>query len=286
MLRAVGFSLLLCFVAVRPAGAWAELGHQLVGELAQGQLTPQASRAVESLLQDEPAASLAAVAYWADALRSADPERFKSTSRWHYVGIQSADCHYQAERDCPDGACVVGAIQAQIRVLQDATQSSAARRDALKFLVHLVGDVHQPFHASYRQDKGGNGFQVSLRTAVPPEDYARAQYQDGVMGTNLHAVWDYYVLAGAQRGLTEYAHALRASPPPLAKAEAVDPGQWAEESCRLIDAADLYPEPHRMDHGYLDTMRPLAEKRVAIAAQRLAQLLNDIFASGERSPRQ
>ena len=279
MLRVVGFAILAFLVPLRPAWAWAELGHQLVGELAQGLLTPQASRQVDSLLRDEPHPTLAGVAYWADALRSADPERFKATSRWHYVGIQAADCRYQPARDCADGGCVVEAIRSQLLVLSDSKQDHAARRDALKFLVHLVGDVHQPLHASNRPDKGGNGFQVSLRTSIAPEAYARAQYQDGIMGTNLHAVWDYYVLAGAGSPLAAYADRLRALPRTPREEQPADPGSWAGESCRLIAESDLYPDTHRMDHAYLDTMRPLAEKRVVIAARRLAQLLNEVFAS-------
>jgi nuclease S1 len=285
MLRVVVFSILMCCVLVRPAFAWAELGHRLVGELAQPLLTPEASREVESLLRDEPDSTLASIAYWADALRSSDPDRFKATASWHYVGVQSEDCRYQAERDCPDGGCVVEAIRAQIRILAEPKQGPPARRDALKFLVHLVGDVHQPLHASNRPDKGGNGFQVSLRTPIPPEAYARDQYRDGTMGTNLHAVWDYYLFASAETSLKTYAEKLPVQPPAPAPALQADPGQWAGESCRLIAELDLYPGTHRMDHGYLDAMRPLAEKRVVIAAQRLAQLLNDLFSSDRQPPR-
>jgi hypothetical protein len=278
VLRFALFSIVMLLAPTRPASAWAELGHQLVGELAQARLTPEASRQVGELLQDEPVPTLAGVAYWADALRSADPERFRATSRWHYVSLAEGPCRYQGARDCADGACVVEAIEAQARLLGDASQPRAARRDALKFLVHLVGDAHQPLHASHRPDKGGNAFQVSLRTSIPPEAYARAQYRQGIMGTNLHSVWDYYVLAGAERALPEYARRLQTEPgAPQARSDA-DPAAWAEESCRVIDEAGLYPAAHLMQHDYLDSMRPLAERRVATAAQRLAHLLNGLLA--------
>ncbi len=260
-----------------PAWSWAELGHQLVGELAERQLLPAARAQVRDLLRDEPVPTLAGVAMWADRLRGSDPERFKATSRWHYVNMPPGTCQFVAERDCPEGACVLGAIEAQSRLLRDSTQPLETRRDALKFIVHFVGDAHQPFHSSNRPDKGANDFQISLRTDIPPEEYARDRYQNGIMGTNLHAVWDYYVLASAKLPLREYADRLAAqarTPAPQSS-----PAGWAAESCELIDLRRLYPRSHKMRVRYLKAMRPLAERRVEQAADRLARLLNELLAA-------
>jgi hypothetical protein len=269
---------LLLWVINAPSWGWAELGHQLVGELAQRQLTPEANARVQELLRGEPVPTLAGVSVWADRLRASDPERFKATASWHYVNIHDGSCHFVAERDCPDGACVVGAIEAQIRLLRDPSQSTDVRREALKFIVHFLGDVHQPLHSSNRPDHGANKFEISLRTDIPPEEYARDRYQDGVMGTNLHAVWDYYVLASANLSLSAYADRLatastRAAPSPT------NPVDWARQSCELIGRRALYPRTHKMGSRYLNAMRPLAERRVALAANRLAGLLNEAFAS-------
>jgi nuclease S1 len=273
--RVVLWSLwLMVLLAVRPAHGWAELGHQLVGELATPLLTPEARHEVETLLEGEAVPTLAGVAYWADALRTNDPERFRATSRRHYVALAAGSCAYDAGLACPNGECVVAAIQEHARVLGDRTQPREARRDALKFLVHFVGDVHQPLHASDRPDRGGNTFQVSLRTSIPPEAYARAEFKDGIMGTNLHAVWDYYVLASAGRPLDAYARDLRDRAAPANAAAPLEPARWASESCRLIERQQLYPARHVMDHAYLDAMRPLAEARVVVAAERLARLIN------------
>ena len=68
--------------------------------------------------------------------------------------------------------------------------------------VHFVGDVHQPMHAGSRPDSGGNRFQISLRTPIQPEEYAAKDYVDGVMGTNLHSIWDYYILASTGRSFS------------------------------------------------------------------------------------
>jgi hypothetical protein len=256
--------------------AWSALGHKLVGELAQRHLTPHARAEVKRLLAGEPNPTLAGVATWADTLRDNDAERFKHTSRWHYVNFPRGDCNYVPERDCKNGECVVAAIEAQRKILADRSQPLAARRDALKFIIHFVGDVHQPLHASDRADKGGNDFQISLRTDIEPEAYARDRYVGGVMGTNLHSVWDYYVLAERRLDLDDYADKLDRQPwPPALDRGAVGPAAWAGESCRLVDAHQLYPASHKMDRSYPDAQRPLAEQRVRVAAYRLATLLNE-----------
>src|SRR4029079_18104966 len=113
---------LLLLLINAPAWAWAELEHQLVGEFAQRQLTPDVKARVDELLKNEPVPTLAGVAMWADQLRASDPERFKATSRWHYVNMPEGTCSFEASRDCVDGACVLGAIEAQSRLLRDLSQ--------------------------------------------------------------------------------------------------------------------------------------------------------------------
>lgn len=245
------------------ARAWGTLGHRLVGALAQAHLTPAARRAVDTLLAGEPDPTLAGVATWADQLRDTDPERARASARWHYADTVDPDCDYVPASDCAGGDCAFAAIEAQRRILADPAQPLAARRDALKWLVHLVADIHQPLHASHRQDKGGNAWQVSLR-------------RDGrVVGTNLHAVWDRDVLEAAGLSFPAYLARLQAAPWPPRLGDTGTPLAWASESCRLIDARGLYPPGHKLDATYLDAMRPLAEERVRLAAWRLATLLDD-----------
>ena len=272
------FALLL---AVPLASGWARLGHALVGELAQRHLTPAARAEVDRLLAGEPDPTLAGVASWADDLRNTDPPRFKATSKWHYINAKGGGCDFDEARDCAGGGCVVSAIRAQLAVLGDRTQPIEARRDALKFVVHFVGDAHQPMHAGDRTDAGGNGYQISLRTDLEPEAYARNKYADGVMGTNLHSVWDYYVLGENGLSLPQYAQELDARPwPPQPASPDSTPMGWAKESCRLIEARGLYPPGHKLDRAYGDAMRPLAEQRIEQAAWRLATLLNRALGEG------
>lgn len=267
------FALVVALVPV-PSLAWSQLGHRLVASLAADRLTPQAKAQVASLLAGEREPTLAGIAGWADELRSSDLQRFKATSSWHYIDSRDGSCHFVLPRDCPDGSCVVAAIESQRKILSDRQQSLASRRDALKFLVHLVADAHQPLHASNHGDSGGNGFGIRLRTDIQPEAHARSNYANGVMDTNLHAVWDFYILASARIEPAQYLARLRPRLPAVKAARLGTPLSWAEESCGLIDSLQLYPQRHSLDHAYLKEMRPVAERRIEMAAVRLAALLN------------
>ena len=293
MPRLLALSAALAALLAAPAAqAWSALGHRMVGALAERHLDPEAEAQVKLLLAGEPDPTLAGVATWADDLRNTDAERFKATSRQHYVNTTDGTCHVVMERDCPDGQCVIGAIDTQRAILADRSQPIAARRDALKFLVHFVGDAHQPMHANNHPDKGGNDYQISLRTKLEPEAYAKKNYVDGVMGTNLHSIWDYYILGevGVDKtghpglGLKGYTDKLDAFPWPPEEGAISEPKAWAAESCRLVDARSLYPEGHVLDRTYLDAMRPLAEQRVRQAAWRLAKLLDDTLGAPAPHP--
>lgn len=281
MSRRIVISIALVLIALIPAVglAWSALGHRLVAELAQHRLNPKAAAEVATLLAGEPDPTLAGVATWADELRTTDPELFRATSRWHYINAVGGGCGFDLARDCPDGNCAVGALERETAILGDRSQPLEARRDALKWVVHLVGDLHQPLHANSRTDRGGNQFQISLRTTIQPEGYALKQYVNGVQGTNLHSVWDFYILANRKLDLNAYTAALEQAPSPTAAAEAQassSPLQWAEESCHLSEQPGLYPpnNKHTMTSHYLEQMRPLAEDRVQVGAIRLADLLN------------
>jgi hypothetical protein len=246
------------------ARAWGPLGHRVVAELAQRQLGPAAEREVERLLAPEHTTRLADVAHWPDQIRN-DPAQqavWKRTGRWHYINFSSGRCDYVAPRDCPKGECVVAALEREVQVLGDRAQPDAVRRQALKFVVHLVGDVHQPLHAGYRPDRGGNQYQVQF---------------DG-KGSNLHKVWDSGLLNTRHLRWQEYASLLDGRAPvilPPASAPPDDPyAQWAEESCRLTAAMDFYPSRRRIGSAYVADNLPLAERRLREAGRRLAELLN------------
>jgi nuclease S1 len=241
------------------AFAWGAVGHRTVAALAATELAPAARAEVARLLQGEADPTLAGVANWADDLRdhppADDPGIGKRTSRWHYVNLAEDDCGYVPPKHCPDGDCVIEAIRRQRDVLADRTQPDAARAQALKFLVHFVGDAHQPLHAGYARDKGGNTFQLQV----------------GGQGTNLHALWDSGLFAGV-----DDARLLKTVRQwPLRKDRIRDPAAWAEASCRIVLRDGFYPSGAKLPATYVPQWRPVAEQQLRIAGHHLAALLNN-----------
>jgi len=132
------------------AVAWGADGHRLIADVAEGLLSVPAKNEVLRLLALEPGATLASVSTWADEART------PVTAPWHYVNLpRDANCRYDPDRSCVQGACVVSAIDHQAAVLASDAPDEA-RLKALKYLVHFVGDVHQPLHAGFADDRGGN----------------------------------------------------------------------------------------------------------------------------------
>ncbi|MGY0620451.1 S1/P1 nuclease [Lysobacter sp. A378] len=250
------------------ASAWGPRGHQLVASLANDALTPQARNEVERLLADDPGQDLAGIASWADELRERDPDLGKRSARWHYVNLAENDCHYDAARDCPGGDCVVEAIRAQTAILADRDQPMDARRQALKFVVHFVGDIHQPAHAGYAHDLGGNKFQVNL--------YGK--------GSNLHRLWDSGLLNTRGLNTARYLERLRELPAPAAEPRHGSPGHsmsiadgagaWAENSCAIVRQPDFYPPRAKINGDYVQAWRPVAEAQLRLGGANLAALLN------------
>lgn len=260
--RSLAFAvLLLCLPTL--ACAWGQTGHRLVGELAAAELTPAARAKVDRLLADEPEPTLAGVSVWADDVRET-PE-YQWTTSMHWVNFAQGQCNYNAATQCPDGRCVVEAIGRFQTDLADPDTATEQRRTALKFLVHFVGDIHQPMHAGYAADRGGNQFQIN---------YLRE-------GWNLHSVWDSLILDSLKLDLAAYRDRLMAIALSAEARDALqrsDPADWAEESCRLVQQDAFYPPKHKITGRYLDAKRPLAEQQLKLAGSRLAALLNAALA--------
>jgi hypothetical protein len=232
------------------AYAWGAEGHQVIALLAESQLTSKVRGEVNRLLAQEPNATMASVSTWADEHRN------PATAPWHYVNFPRNNCTYVPERDCPDGKCVVAAIQKQVETLGSNT-SADKKLLALKYLIHFVGDVHQPLHAGYGDDRGGNSYQL----------------QAFMRGSNLHAVWD----SGLIRNLDQDPGSLmeRLSKEVVSDTR-FDLTKAAEESCRIVAKKSFYPD-RLVDAPYIEEYTPVMEQRLAIAGARLASLLNGLF---------
>ena len=241
-------ALLLALLA-STAHAWGSQGHQVIALLAEQELTPRAKEQVQILLALEPGETLASISTWADEHRN------PTTAPWHYVNFPKNSCTYDAQRDCPDGNCVVAAIDKQLAVL--ASKATDDRRlTALKYVVHLVADVHQPLHAGYGEDRGGNTYQL----------------QAFMRGSNLHALWD----TGLIKNLAMSNEALVAKLAPVSVLSQVSAAGIAEESCRIVGMPGFYPA-RKVGVDYIERYTPVMEQRLGMAAARLSRLLNQIL---------
>lgn len=231
------------------AHAWGAQGHRVIATLAEKELTPAARKEVNRLLALEPGQTLVSVSTWADEHRS-EPSR-----PWHYVNFPRGNCRYKARRDCAGGRCVIAAIQTQIEILASSAPDEE-RLVALKYLIHFAGDVHQPLHAGFQDDKGGNTYQL----------------QAFAHGSNLHALWD----SGLIESLGEDTRALAARLARKGKVKPWTATQAAQESCRIVAGSGFYPS-RVVDDDYIAAYIPAMEGRLALAGARLAELLNRVL---------
>lgn len=261
---------MLCIWALPwPAWAWGQEGHSIVAELAQRRLSPAASAQVRLILGGD--VSLASVSTWADDVRSLRRE----TSNEHFVNIPLAVSAYAEDVHCnptPRGDCVVKAIPRILAQLVDPTLSPEHRRDALKYLVHFVADLHQPFH-TVSDLQGGNGLAVVFFV-----DPARQR----TASTNLHAVWDYGLIRALYYAWGSYVDSLEQdwfAGRTAAELTALGGGsvaQWAIESHRAAQSMSRSVVANAtLGEPYLALARPVLDRQLALAALRLAALLNE-----------
>ena len=263
MRRLAGLVLLAGVMSVTLEG-WGPQGHRLVAMVAANHLTPAARQNVRVLLGNE---TLADVAVWADAYVTGG---HRETQPWHYVNIPDGGS-YAAGRDCPRHDCVIDRIQDNQERLANRALGHSERAMALRFLVHFIGDVHQPFHA-IGTARGGNGIPVSI-FGSPTCGRGDADR----FGCNLHGLWDSELIG--HRRLRDGAYAadlerqisarrLRASGTPV---------EWAMESHALARAA-LLPAGGDAGEAYYRAHIAQIDERLALGGLRLARALNDALA--------
>jgi hypothetical protein len=162
-----------------PATAWGDEGHRALAIIAFRQLTPALQTEVRQILAGDTVAtscgagSFVADAVWPDKLRQrptacASTEKWENTSPWHFLDIPVQDAAYAHQRDCATDQCVVAKIKYFQKLLADKRESSARRRDALKFLIHFVGDLHQPLHTTSAPFNRANALQAAHMGAKKP----------------------------------------------------------------------------------------------------------------------
>jgi len=264
-----------------PALAWGKTGHRVVAAIADTQLSGLARAHVREILgQGE---SLDEAANWPDEMRS-DPAQFwqKTSTPWHYVTVNGITYDH-----APSEGDALEALNHFKRVLQDPKANLADKQLALRFVIHIVGDLHQPLHVGKCCDRGGNDVKVTW--------FGKP--------TNLHAVWDSALVDDEQLSFSELAAKLERhiSDKQLIAWWDINPRDWISESAEYRDslyptAADM-PKPKKgeklkkgqpvlpdLSYSYVYRLTPLMEQRLSQAGVRLAAYLNWVFAEPQALP--
>jgi hypothetical protein len=311
-----GFGINLCSLYVlvllfwpAAAQAWGCKGHQTVALIAEKHLTPETRQWVEKLLSENPIDpklnrycggavrdAMADAATWADDVRGE-----RKNGPWHYIDIPRGSKRGPIEPFCGAAGCVTKALSEQLAILKDSKADAAKRADALRYVIHFVGDLHQPLHTITNADEGGN--------CVPLKYFRRnAHEHNHSFSPNLHSIWDTAIPERDAEGAdsSEYAETLDAL-------FAADIEGWQKAGIRVEDwvwegydfaesvvYGDLTPkiaiEPNVAVHScsddnnigerllrqnivageaYQEKAAPVTEKRIAESGVRLAMILNE-----------
>ena len=285
--------IVMAVLLASPCFGWGPDGHRIIGDIATRYLSPKARAAIKDLLGDQ---SLADVSTWADEVRK--DSAYDYLKPLHYINVPRNAAKVDMARDCKNEQCVIGAINHYTAVLKNRQSTRDERVTALKLLVHFVGDVHQPLHVSYEDDRGAN--------------WVKAQFFD--QGEkNLHAIWDESLIdhrmhasgppggppggsaggSGGEREAFEKDLFRRLTEKKLKEWRGVtSPVEWANESLAITrrlykdvpGQAQVQGQGQLMQIGeaYFEKNIGTVEDRLTAAGVRLAALLNTIF--GDEKP--
>jgi hypothetical protein len=265
--RKLVIACLTYFAVLTQAQAWGPEGHSIVAEIAQRRLSPEAAAKVREILGEN--ASLASIASWADDYRALHLD----SAGWHFVDIPLAAQDYEEGRDCAlstQGDCVIHELARSLRDLTDPALTAAQRRDALKFVVHFVGDVHQPLH-TVGELRGYNDLAVC---------YFSSPAKNDCLPSNLHTVWDVGLIRSIFWDWGGYVDYLEADWLPAHNDPALDSGtpvDWALEAHKAaqdVAVAGVTMNAH-LGADYLAAVRPTLDRQLAVGGLRLARTLNE-----------
>ena len=253
---------LLCFallgaVPLQEGQAWGPAGHRIAAHIAEMNLNPVIFQTIQ---QEFNIKHLANVATWADDIK----KRPNAPPVLHYTNIAFGRKTYDQRRDCPLKNCVTEKISEYQDVLADPTLSRKKRKEALKFLIHLVADVHQPMHLGYEKDRGGNEIPVIFREKP----------------TNLHRVWDHDLIDLRGNSQLKFARILNRSISSDLKKQWLEGGpvDWSNESRTLVLEYGYllkFSSGRQLAEEYIQQGRRVVEEQLRRAGVRLAAMLNE-----------
>ncbi|MEM9420909.1 MAG: S1/P1 nuclease [Pseudomonadota bacterium] len=248
----------IALLAPTSALAWGKTGHRVTGQIADEYLSRKARREITKILGVE---DLAEASTWPDFMRS-NPDKFwqSDAGPWHYVTVPEGKSY--SDSIAPDQGDAVTALNKFRDMLEDQSSTVEDKQLALRFIVHLIGDLHQPLHAGNGIDRGGNDVRV-IFFSIP---------------MNLHLVWDEGIIDEHQLSYTEMSDWLlrRITKKKAQEWADTDPTVWIEESIALREG--VYPKDSALlQWGYYYEHRDTVRTRLSQAGVRIAAYLNEVF---------
>lgn len=241
--------------------AWGMTGHRVISEIAEKHLTRKAKRNIEALIGKQ---KIAYWSNWADFIKSSPDPLLNSTGSWHFLntaGNLSFEEFNTALQNSPEQNLYKAYAKVRAQV-NDKSLSVAQRREALYYVIHLLGDAHQPMHVSRAEDLGGNKINVTFF---------------GRQG-NIHRVWDSDLVDNEKYSFTEYATVLDYDKSFFKQYTNSTFEQWLYESHQLANVIyDDVAKQNKLSYDYIFRFKDPMEACLLKAGLRLAKELNDIF---------
>lgn len=255
-------SILMSMAAVSVFG-WGQKGHDVTACIAEKHLTPAAKTAVDSLLEGK------SMIYWSNWLDNASHTKpYAYTKTWHYKNVDEGERYEEAQAN-PAGDAVT-AIKAQIEALSGGKASLEDSQLAMKILVHVVGDLHQPLHMGHATDLGGNRVRVKY--------FGR--------DNNLHSVWDSSIPESAHKwSYSEWQQQIDRAPEEYqAQIISGTVDDWAKQTVATCDSVYKYfSNVDNISYNEVADWTPVVENQFLFGGLRLAHILNSIFDSEYRA---
>ena len=277
-MRTIFIAAVLALAPLHQASAWGQEGHSIVAEIAQRRLSPAAADAVNRLLEK---ASMASIASWADDVRTSR----RKTNNWHFADIPIAQDKLDRARDCkpdPDqGDCIVAELE-RLRNDLRCAPTDEAKREALQFAVHFLGDIHQPLHTVDEQG-GGNGIDVLIFVRGRTSDRGKLALES----SNLHTVWDELLISRLEWAWGSYVARLerewlKSSDATKPDIDGGTPTAWVEETHKKAQEIwAMTPSHHILDDDYLAKAKSILDRQLGVAGLRLARFLNEAYGSNQ-----
>ena len=252
MKKFILFLVFTCFSLT--ALPWGATGHRVTGYIADKHMSKKARLAIQRILGQE---SLAMAANWMDDVKS--DSLYDVYRDWHWVTIQNGETYDQSAKN--KNGDLIYALERIIAELKSKKLSPKEEMERLKMLIHLVGDIHQPLHVGFGDDQGGNRVKLTW--------FGKE--------TNLHSVWDSYMIDQSELSYTELGEALyKPTAEEIKKWQSTSVRDWANESMtyrkQIYDIGD-----GKLGYKYQYKYFGITRDRLAHAGVRLAGLLNEIY---------